>query len=465
MDIESYLFDAKGTLSQNVTSTTFFADQTCVTAGLNSSATLQFSGILFHYSPTRASNTPSSYGNIAVLNLQTLDIDPALEAPFPTTGLQVILAYRASRITMPKVSKQLGIGIVGISNELGDKLGAYLDAIALNATAPSKNLPSALHGAFESLQTAQNDAPSLVPFLHATLRVETSDDGTGNSTNGNVTTVATASVLGCVAAVAIGLAIWYCCRMRRKRRIIMAERRERRDQGIESLSSVLVFLDVKPLPMDYLDFLRKIKLNRGNFHTLGLQNALATIQTMRSCNVSTELGPGIGADYATDSMDDPVLSCNPDSKERAPMLRPSRITCLISQDRRQSGDMTAFGPAIPAATSPNRPQSPNLLVSHVPALLTHITDSVRSIRSTTSALGFDQDSPSCTICLDTFNIHTYIRQLPCKHKFHLQCIDKWLVMKTAICPLCKFNCLAHCTEKKSQTKDHLLEKEQGAVIV
>ncbi|KAJ1966975.1 hypothetical protein H4R35_006851, partial [Dimargaris xerosporica] len=412
MAIESYLFDAKGKLSQNVTSTTFFVNETCVTAGLDSSATLHFSGILFHYSPSRAPNTLSPYGNIAVLNLQTLDTSSSLMARFPTTNLQLILAYRTSPTTLQEVSKRLGIGIVGISNELGDTLGAYLDAVTLNATASPDNLPSALDKAYESLQTAHNDAPDLIPYLHGNLRVETGSDRSGSSSNGNVTTVATASVLSCAAALAIALTIWYCCRMRRKRRAIMAERRERRDQGIESLSTVLVFLDVKPLPIDQLTYLRKIKLNRGNFHALGLQNALATIQTMRSCNMPTELGPGMGADYATDSMDDPTLPCHPDSKEQVPMLRSSKAASRLSKDLRQLDNMATNYPAKAASDRSNRPRSPNLLTSHVPALLTHITDSIRSIRSTTSALGFDQDSPSCTICLDTFNLHTYIRQLP-----------------------------------------------------
>ncbi|RKP39597.1 hypothetical protein BJ085DRAFT_5873, partial [Dimargaris cristalligena] len=45
--------------------------------------------------------------------------------------------------------------------------------------------------------------------------------------------------------------------------------------------------------------------------------------------------------------------------------------------------------------------------------------------------------PSCTICLDRFRSGHYVRQLPCKHVFHTTCVDKWLITKSAVCPLCK----------------------------
>lgn len=46
----------------------------------------------------------------------------------------------------------------------------------------------------------------------------------------------------------------------------------------------------------------------------------------------------------------------------------------------------------------------------------------------------------CCICLSAYENGTELRELPCNHHFHCNCIDKWLHMN-ATCPLCKFNIL------------------------
>ncbi|CAL5370558.1 hypothetical protein CsSME_00005055 [Camellia sinensis var. sinensis] len=43
----------------------------------------------------------------------------------------------------------------------------------------------------------------------------------------------------------------------------------------------------------------------------------------------------------------------------------------------------------------------------------------------------------CAVCLDNFKVGEKCRLLPlCKHSFHAQCVDLWLV-KTPICPICR----------------------------
>ncbi|GFY88563.1 hypothetical protein Acr_06g0005030 [Actinidia rufa] len=43
----------------------------------------------------------------------------------------------------------------------------------------------------------------------------------------------------------------------------------------------------------------------------------------------------------------------------------------------------------------------------------------------------------CAVCLEGFKVGDKCRLLPnCKHSFHAQCIDSWLV-KTPICPICR----------------------------
>ena len=54
--------------------------------------------------------------------------------------------------------------------------------------------------------------------------------------------------------------------------------------------------------------------------------------------------------------------------------------------------------------------------------------------SSTAASAFNRDS--CNICLEPYEIGDELRTIPCMHKFHKNCIDKWL-RSNATCPVCK----------------------------
>jgi hypothetical protein len=45
----------------------------------------------------------------------------------------------------------------------------------------------------------------------------------------------------------------------------------------------------------------------------------------------------------------------------------------------------------------------------------------------------------CSICLDEHKIHDKIRILPCHHTFHSKCVERWLIERSAVCPLCNEN--------------------------
>ena len=48
----------------------------------------------------------------------------------------------------------------------------------------------------------------------------------------------------------------------------------------------------------------------------------------------------------------------------------------------------------------------------------------------------DENDGDCSVCLETFKTPEKARVMNCGHKYHLLCIDKWLMQHTS-CPLCK----------------------------
>lgn len=67
------------------------------------------------------------------------------------------------------------------------------------------------------------------------------------------------------------------------------------------------------------------------------------------------------------------------------------------------------------------------------------------------------DVQQCYICLADYEDSDKLRVLPCNHKYHVACIDKWLKEINRVCPLCRRNvcedageCSASNTEVPSQ---------------
>lgn len=61
---------------------------------------------------------------------------------------------------------------------------------------------------------------------------------------------------------------------------------------------------------------------------------------------------------------------------------------------------------------------------------------VKEMTVSTEARGFSQ--PTCAICLDDFvSNETVVRELPCGHIFHPECIDSFLRENSSLCPMCK----------------------------
>lgn len=42
----------------------------------------------------------------------------------------------------------------------------------------------------------------------------------------------------------------------------------------------------------------------------------------------------------------------------------------------------------------------------------------------------------CAVCLEAYESGVLLRVLPCGHRFHVECIDSWLLRRSAACPYC-----------------------------
>ena len=48
-----------------------------------------------------------------------------------------------------------------------------------------------------------------------------------------------------------------------------------------------------------------------------------------------------------------------------------------------------------------------------------------------------EEKASCSVCTDEYEVEEEVREMPCGHKFHKDCLDPWLKLRNS-CPVCRF---------------------------
>ncbi|XP_073811146.1 ring finger protein goliath [Musca autumnalis] len=75
----------------------------------------------------------------------------------------------------------------------------------------------------------------------------------------------------------------------------------------------------------------------------------------------------------------------------------------------------------------------------------------------------DAESDCCAICIEAYKASDLIRVLPCKHEFHKNCIDPWLI-EHRTCPMCKLDVLKFYGYVFLGSEESILEYEPDAVV-
>lgn len=125
-------------------------------------------------------------------------------------------------------------------------------------------------------------------------------------------------------------------------------------------------------------------------------------------------------------------------------------------------------------TTPTTPTTPVTPIAPItPITSTSPTSQTVSTTPTTSttptapatAVTDDSDVDTCAICIEDFEDGEQLRLLPCKHWYHVECIDPWLTTKSSSCPLCKTDCRPNQIEEiitdNRPNQDNNVESEES----
>ncbi|XP_074570712.1 receptor homology region, transmembrane domain- and RING domain-containing protein 1-like [Curcuma longa] len=100
-----------------------------------------------------------------------------------------------------------------------------------------------------------------------------------------------------------------------------------------------------------------------------------------------------------------------------------------------------------------QPPLPNIREFH--GMSSHLVKAMPSLEFT-SVIEDNCTSTTCAICLEDYCAGDKLRVLPCRHKFHVFCVDSWLTTWRTFCPVCKQDAMAGMTTLPASERTPLL---------
>jgi len=114
---------------------------------------------------------------------------------------------------------------------------------------------------------------------------------------------------------------------------------------------------------------------------------------------------------------------------------PSEINGLLLEEHRSRADLAAWG--VPALTKELATLKSRGHLRGGGGEAHQPLEKAELVRQVADARGLaEEEATCCSVCLSDFTPGDPLRLLPCGHRFHVECIDRWLRSKSVNCPLC-----------------------------
>ncbi|XP_020155364.2 probable E3 ubiquitin-protein ligase ATL44 [Aegilops tauschii subsp. strangulata] len=114
--------------------------------------------------------------------------------------------------------------------------------------------------------------------------------------------------------------------------------------------------------------------------------------------------------------------------------------CLRAARQEEPGGADADGPAPPREATKRALEA---IPVRVVVLLDHPRDG-GCPEAVVADEGVGADADACAVCLAEYAAGDEVRVLPaCRHGFHRECVDRWLLTRAPTCPVCRAPVAAH----------------------